>query len=247
MSEQTELEKMEALSGKARAGAIVAVVRQLTADGARITCAAVDAKCFALPYWSECEADELEQAQAVVAASADDHVAKLEVEAEPETVGDNSPTAEPPETLSADNTYADRDAALANVNRLIRELGDARSEWQRAGDRLRTLRAAAAKAIECWQRGLPSTSFRDALMAVSQTQRLTKQQRQDATVPGPSAWDKQAYYSTGRGSAPAFVQKMQRGGGNRRGSLPLSAARGPMDTGGVAKVQLRRTNTGGVP
>jgi hypothetical protein len=252
----TELENLEALSGsKPRAKVILASVREIIRDEQRPTAAAVDARCFVLPHWTACGDDEVEAALAVIEAEVNAHVAKLEAEAvATEQVTQDVSTAEQSEgnKQSADVTvksepadFGDRDAALARVNQLTRELGDARSDWRLAGDRLRTLRITAAAAIEAWQRGLPRTTFRDALDAVSLTQRLTKQQQMDRTVPGPSAWDRQAFYSTGHGHAPAFVQKLMRGGGNRRGSLPLSVARGPLDTAGKSKMQLRKTDTGG--
>jgi hypothetical protein len=249
----TELENLEALSGsKDRAKVILASVREIIIrDEQRPTAAAVDARCFVLPHWTACGDDEVEAALAVIEA---EPPAYMKAEAEQQLPDDvvvppqaeiDAQAEQPKAPTLAPQDVGDRDAALARVNQLTRELGEARSEWRLAGDRLRTLRIAAAAAIEAWQRGLPRTTFRDALMEVSATQRATKHEQMERTVPGPSAWDRQAYYSTGRGSAAAFVQSRMRGGGNRRGSLPLSVARGPLDTAGKSKTQLRRTNTGG--
>lgn len=235
----TELEQLESICGsKDRASVMLATVRVLMRDDEqRLTPAAVDAKCDTLFGWTATGDDEIAVALAVIEAEGDARIAQIE--------GAEPAAEQPTEQVSVEPPvdFGDRDTALARVNLLTRELGDARSAFTAAGNRLRTLRAAAASAIECWQRGLPRSTFRQALMEVAATQRATKQEVMDGTVPGPSAWDRQAYYSTGRGSAPAFVQKRMRGGGNRRGSLPLNAARGPMDTAGKSKTPLRRTIT----
>jgi hypothetical protein len=229
----TELEQLEALSGKARAQVILATVRGLIRDEQRLTTAAVDAQCFTLHGWTETDNDELAAAQAVIDAEADAHVAKLETEA-----------AEKPEVLSSDNTLTeaepqgeqpptlDHDAALAELNAASRALADARTAVTVASHKRGKARTALASALEAWTQQRPTQSFVQALREVVQTQQATRKQRQEATIPGPSAWDRQAYYSAGRGSAPAFVQSRMRNGGNRRGSLPLSRLRGKLDIGG---------------
>jgi hypothetical protein len=240
----TELENLEAISGsKERARVILASVREIIRDEQRPTAASVDARCFVLPHWTACGDDEVEAALAVIEAEVNAHVAKLEAEAvateQPEAVDPNEPTEQVTQDVTTAAPTIDRDAALARVNAATRSLADARSALTAAGDRHRALRAGAATAIEQWQRGLPRTSFREALMAVSATQRATKHEQMERTVPGPSAWDRQAFYSTGRGSAPAFVQSQMRNGGNRRGSLPLSRLRGKLDIQGKMPMPKR--------
>lgn len=256
----TPLENLEAISGsKDRARVILASVRELVRDEQRLTAAAVDARCYVLPGWSECGDDEVTAALAVIEAEGDAHVAKLEAEAAvieqpteqpadrgsvPSGTGGGPAEVSAASTDTASQDFGDRDTALARVTESTRALADARSALTMAGDRHRALRAVAATAIEQWQRGLPRTTFRQALMEVSATQRLTKELRQEATAPGPSAWDKRQYYSSGRGHVSAFVEKQMRGGGNHRGALPLNMARGPLDTAGKSKTQLRKTDTG---
>jgi hypothetical protein len=242
--ELTPLEQLEAISGKDRARVILATVHGLIRDEQRLTAAAVDAQCFMLPHWTECGDDELAQAQAVIDAEANAHVAQLEAEAAnvvEDIMGDTmkATTPIPPEQPPT----IDKDTALASLNESIRLREAARTALNVAVRKRQELRGKLADLLQEWSTGLPKISHRDALMEVVRTQQLTKAERQEATRPGPSAWDRQAYYSTGRGSAPAFVQSRMRNGGNRRGSLPLSRLRGKLDLGGTAPI--RRTDTRG--
>lgn len=243
----TELENLEAACGgnPDRAKVILARVRELIRDEQPISCLAIDAACIFLPGWEACTDAEATAAFAVIEAEANAHSAKLEAEAAA-TKQPEAPAAEPETVVTdtAQDVTVSRDTALANLNAEIKAREAARTALNVAVRKQQELRGKLADLLQVWQTGRPQVSFVQALMEVSATQRLTKQQQMDRTVPGPSAWDRRQFYSAGRGHASAFVEKQMRGGGNHRGSLPMSAARGKMDTAGTSKVVLRRTDTG---
>jgi hypothetical protein len=214
-----EMDQLEALSGKDRARAIMAVVRDLVHEQQRITTAAIDSRCLLLPHWSECGEDEATAALAVIEAEASAHVAKLEAEAAP---------TDQPEALSPDNTYSepapaeqpqpiDRDAVLSAMNESIRLREAARASYNFAIRKRQELRGKLADLLAEWQTGLPKMTREQAAREVMAATRATRaQNRQLGGVPGPSRHDQERFWRThGDTTGYGFLRK-QVGRGNRR-------------------------------
>jgi len=223
--ETTPLEQLEAISGPARAGVILATARGLVRDQQRITGPAIDAACFTLNGWTETGDDEVTAALAVIEAEANEHVAKLEAEAanvvEDAMGGTMEAPIQPPTT--------DKDAALASLNESIKLREAARAALNVATRKRQELRGKLADLLQEWATGLPKISHRDALMDVVRTgQQVRAQNRHLGGRPGPSAYDRERWWGLhGDTTGTAFLKKRMVRGGKRftRGEVMFADGR----------------------
>ena len=203
------------LSGSpARAGAILSAVRKISEEHKRKpTLAEINAACKDLHGWDPCERDELEAALSMLDAQADAHVASLaEPAAEPET-------EQPAAAAAIEPQPVDREQLVENLRLSRLALANARAALIGAQNRRSAARERLATCIQQYQVGLPRVSHLEAARDVQMTSRLVRAQGGGPYRgrPGPSAYDRERFYSAGGDATTFLKQNFLRRGGKRFG------------------------------
>lgn len=194
--------------------------------------------------------DEIDAAMALINEQAEQHAASLEQPAESAEMSNGNPLSEEQPQPEAP-TLAPAEAA-ENLRQAHIALANSRAHVMTCTNRRAAARGRLADAVAAWQGGLPKMDRTTAVKEAIASFQADKAQRSGIGVPGPSRIDRTAFYSKGgdaadfaRGLPPPTAEQSQAMGGGygrgtkgyRRGALPLSMLRGPLDTKGVGALK----------